>query len=1216
MATVVERHGPLHTSYAPHRRRLHVGEALSFEPLPAGDVETVVHELRRRPFDLDHGPLVRVEVGADDAGAWNIVIGLHHISVDAGTFDLLWDEIDAAYHGRALPDLATSYAAYGAWQRTNAATAADVWAEAPDTVAGVQLPPPARVEADGYLHRPASVTTSELAAAAASTPFAASLTAAAAVLSGFSGDGVVEMGVTASTKDHPSSEPLIGYALNTLPMRFDVDPSLPLRSLDVEASAQVARALPHRTHPYADIVRRARLEGRSVPDTSHMLAYERLAPVWFGDRSAEHRIIPSGTAVNDCTFFVQERGEYLQLGIEFRGDVIDADVAQHLLDAFDAALDAVVHRPHRPIGDIRPAGRDLIGPALDPPLDAGDGLATPLRAIVDRARTEAERVAIVGSNGDTTTYGALVARAAAIADAVRDQLGSPQRVGVSLGRSAALVEAMLGVQLAGAAYVPIDPSLPADRRATMVALASLDAVVVDAGTAPSFPDVVHVDIATIEPATAPALPTTLLDELPAATSAAYVIFTSGSTGEPAGVEVTHANLAASTAARPAFYGVDGPDRFLLTPSIGFDSSMVGLSWPLVSGGAIVIPDDADVVDVDRLGALIAAHEVTHLLMVPSLYRALLARRPRDLRRLRTAIVAGEACPPDLVTEHHRLLPDTALVNEYGPTEATVWATAHRCSPGDDPVPIGGPIAGSRIRIADHHQRPMASGAPGELLIAGPGVVHGYLSGRTGSSFVEVDGVRWYRTGDLARVDADGELVFLGRVDDQLNVGGYRIEPSEVEGHLLALPGVHDAVIVATAIDGREALVAHVVGDRSVTDAATIRAHVTDRVGGAAAPRRVVFHDRLPRTANGKLDRATAASLPLADESTPPTQGLVEIWRRALQRDDLDGSSDFFAEGGDSLAAVEIVTAVGVLVGRQVAIADLLNASTPDALAAQLGITAAPAAGAATVSPTISVLTLRAGTPSGPTVVVTPAWDGVMGYRTFADAFDDHVAVLAVVIVSDGGATTHPTVEHLGAASIEPVVDELARRGTTGVAVAGWSIGGVAAYDLGQRLAVRGIEVHAVALIDTMFPGEYRHIWSNRWWKYKSLLRPGLIGAVFGEFATTLRRRAKKYLARFGRRLVQFAGETIPEPESTTASGVPLSGLDHVPGPTSVPIVLYAANTTKRARTEHRWVTVAPDLRVVPIEGRHRGTDSIMEAGRVHQIVDDLTAVVLAPGAPA
>jgi amino acid adenylation domain-containing protein len=931
-----------------------------------------------------------------------------------------------------------------------------------------------------------------------------------------------------------------------------------------------------------------------------MLAYERLAPVRFGDTVAEHRIIPSGTAVNDLTFFVQERGEVLHLGIEYRGDVLDEPLAQQLLDGFSDALAAVCHRPHRRIVDVRAVAEDLVGPPL---ALAEEDAATVLAPIVRWASADPDRPAVVESSGTAVSYGELLSKARGLAASLRARLGAPSRVGVSLGRSAGLVEAILGVQLAGASYVPIDPGTPSDRRSRLIALASLDAVVVDASTAPLFTGVPQIDISTIP------IGDDVPIELPAGAAAAYVIFTSGSTGEPAGVEVSHANLASSTGARPAFYGAEAPSRFLLTPSIGFDSSMVGIYWSLVSGGSIVVPDDAEVRDVDRLGALIAAHEVTHLLMVPSLYRALLTRRADDLAGLRVAIVAGEACPADLVDEHHRRLPGTQLVNEYGPTEATVWATAHRCEPGDDPVPIGVPIAGSRVRIADEHQHSMAPGAAGELLIAGPGVVDRYLSGRSDSSFIEADGYRWYRTGDLARVDPGGRLVFLGRVDDQLNVGGYRIEPSEIEGHLARLAGVHDAVVVRATIDGRDSLVAHLVGDRSSVDVACVRAHVSGLVGPAAVPRRVVFHDELPRTANGKLDRVRAASLPIDEVFTVQVAGLLDVWRRALQRDDLDGDSDFFAEGGDSLAAVEIVTRVGELIGRTVAVSDLLAAPTPDALAARLGLVG----GIATASPAISVLTLRAGSPSGPTIILTPAWDSVMGYRALAAAFEDDVRVLAVVVVAEGGgASTYPTVAALGSASIDIVAGELEQLGVSRVAVAGWSIGGVSAYDLGQRLAARGIEVSAVALVDTVFPGEHRHLWSNRWWKYKSLARAGQLGSVVEEFRVAAERRAKRQLAGIGRRLVAMAGEPVPPVQRITASGVPLTALDHVPGPTAVPVVLYAANTTNPARTEHPWRTVAPDLRVVRIEGRHRGFDSVMGADRVDQIADDLAAVVLAP----
>ena len=639
---VVARHGPLHTSYAPARSLLPVAQALSFEPLPAGPVDEVVDELRRVPFDLDHGPLVRVNVGSDEAGAWNIVIGLHHISVDAGTFDVLWDEIDAAYHGRDLPELPTSYAAYGAWQRATA-SGADFWAEAHDTVAGVQLPPPDRAGPDGYLERPASVSTSELSAAAASTPFAAALTAAAIVLSGFSRDGVVELGITASTKDHPAAEPLIGYALNTLPLRIEVDPSATLRSLDLDASALGGAGIAVPDAP----VRRHRPPGqaRRPCGPRHVAHVGLRAPCSHSLR--RHRRRPPDHPVRD-------RGQRL-----------------HVLRPGTRRVPAPGHRvPGR-------RARRCVGPPAARRVQRCDRGGLPSPAPHDRRHSSRCR-----RRDRTAACHSRPRHAAGVHRRMGHQRSRPtgrrRVVGRGRPRTASSSPAPRGwlrrcgrwssrrreseCRWAGrprwsrrssacsSRVLRTSRSIRPRRRnasAALTDLAALDAVVVDESTASLFAELPRIDVSTIRPSGESHHEPGAI-ELPAAASPAYVIFTSGSTGEPAGVEVTHANLASSTAARPVFYGDGPPSRFLLTPSIGFDSSMVGIFWPLVSGGSIVVPDDAEVRDVDRLGALIAARDVSHVLMVPSLYRALLARRSDDLVGLQVAIVAGEACPPDVV----------------------------------------------------------------------------------------------------------------------------------------------------------------------------------------------------------------------------------------------------------------------------------------------------------------------------------------------------------------------------------------------------------------------------------------------------------------------------------------------------------------------------------------------------------------------------------------
>ena len=1231
LATVVDRHGPLHTAFDAGRTRLPTERALSVTAMPDRSPDDFALAQRSVPFDLNQGPLVRVHVGAQTPGTTHILVGMHHICVDAGTFDTFWNEVDAAYHGRALPALPTTVAAHGEWQRTRWAPSEAFWetaADRSDCAGTVALPVESGAEADGYLEIDVEVTASELAASATTTPFAASLAAASAVLGAYSRTGVVELGITASTKDHPDVEPLVGYFLNTLPIIVPVDARMTLSELDRRASELVADALPHRSLPLANIVQQARTRGAVPPSVSLMLAYERLAPAGWGEIGADNRILASGTSVSDLTFFVQERGDRLRVGIEYRGSVIGAATASTLLDSFASAIETGCHRPHHTVGSLH---NGLLGDDLD-----GGALPAPDRTLLDRfvssARSQPARAAIVAPDGTEVSAGELLARSERLASRILDQVATPSRVGIAVGRSPRMVEAIVAAHLSGAAYVPIDPSVPAARIDDIVAGASPDVIIVEPRTDIPTGDaiVVVLEPSDLEPSDPPggrrSFPKPGLDD------DAYIIFTSGSTGRPAGVAVTHRNLVASTDARSEFYGADPPERFLLTSSIGFDSSVVGLFWPLATGGTIVLPSDDDVHDVDRLARLVAERSVTHLLMVPSLYQAMLDRRPTSLTTLRTAIIAGEACPAALVGSHHRSLPDVELINEYGPTEATVWATAHRCRPGDDPVPIGRPIAGVTIRVADDRGRAMPAGAAGELLISGATVTAGYLDGRAGDAFVEIDGDRWYRTGDLVRVDHADRIVFVGRIDDQLNVGGARVEPTEIEAHLTGLPDIADAVVVAAELGGRSVLVAHIVADRTRVDEYTVRAHLAGRMAAAAVPRHIAFHEVLPRTPHGKIDRRRAAQLPVHPEISDDgsvddderTETIVAIWRSALRRPELDAGSDFFAAGGDSIAAVEVVNALADIVGHEVAVSTLLRAPTPTAMADLLGIAAVENSADGTPTASVELVIMRPGRPGGDLVVLTAAWDDVQGYRHLANSFPDDVRVLAIAVIDD----THGEFAEVDAVvdvALGAVPDEATS--AERVMLIGWSIGGVVAFELGQRLDAAGYPVALIGLVDTYFPGEQRHLWSNRWWKYKSMLRPAGLPAAAREIRLAARRRVQRVAASLGRRLLAFAGQTPPRPRpaaaatprprpaaatprarpaaATTPGGIPFAAMDHVPTPGVVPVVLYAATTTNPARTERPWRRVAPSLDVVRIAGRHRGHDSIMSAGKVGRIVDDL-----------
>jgi thioesterase domain-containing protein/acyl carrier protein len=531
------------------------------------------------------------------------------------------------------------------------------------------------------------------------------------------------------------------------------------------------------------------------------------------------------------------------------------------------------------------------------------------------------------------------------------------------------------------------------------------------------------------------------------------------------------------------------------------------------------------------------------------------------------------------------------------------------------VPIGRPIAGTTLRVADVHGDPLPDRVPGELLISGPGVTAGHLgSARTGA-FVELDNRRWYRTGDLVVGNPGGDLVFLGRLDDQLNVGGVRIEPAEIEIALSEIDGVHEAAVVAGVLDGREIVVAHLAVPRSsgsVPDLDVVRRHLTGRVLPAAIPRAVVVHQSLPRTSHGKLDRRATALLPIdpgAGSSSPngdpavahgsfTLEQFVEVWRRVLGRPDAGPDADFFALGGDSLAAVELVTAIGAIVDRDIPIATLLTAPTPAA--------AHTALGGRTPNPGsedgLVVVTMRPGTAAGRLVLFTAAWDDVQGYRDLADAFDPTVTVLAAVVTAVDG-----TLDRVDVVT-DRIVAAITSTGRSPDIVLGWSIGGVVAFEVGRRLGAAGASPLQIALVDTYFPGEQRHVWSNRWWKYKSMLRPGSVGAAVGELRTMFGRRVRAVVARIGRRLLVWAGESVAveSERRATPGGIPFEAMDHRPEPCDVPVVLYAATTTNPARTIDRWTEVATDLRVVRLDGRHRGIDSIMGRDRVGAIVEDLS----------
>ncbi|MEU7935783.1 non-ribosomal peptide synthetase [Microbispora bryophytorum] len=600
------------------------------------------------------------------------------------------------------------------------------------------------------------------------------------------------------------------------------------------------------------------------------------------------------------------------------------------------------------------------GDGLDELLSLGLGTPLPeeerppVHELVARlARTRPDGIA-VHSGGEALAYrdlhawsGRIAARLAAAG------VASGDRVAVLAEPSTAMVASVLGVLRAGAAYVPLDLGHPDGRIAEVLRDARVAAAVVTPVTAPRLPGlgVPLVDARDAAGDGAGETETGVPAVTVTAGDAAYVIYTSGSTGEPKGVVVEHGQLAASTLARRLVY--PGPAAFLLVSPLAFDSSVAGLWGTLTAGGRLVVATADEVRDPERLAGLIEEHRVTRLLCVPSLYRVLLDAAERAgrhvLSSLETVVVAGEALPEELVKRHFRLhhpRPVT-LVNEYGPTEATVWASYRRFD-GPGPVSIGVPVPGVRLYVLDETLRPVPRGTEGELCIGGAGVSRGYLGrpDQTAAAFVEdpfagFPGARMYRTGDIVRWNDDGTLDFRGRRDHQVKIRGHRVELGAVEEALRGLPGVRDAAVVP---DGAHTRLTGFVVAVPGTLPEPLREQLTRRLPEVMVPARIEMLDALPVTVNGKVDRAAlSAAAERSYGGGEPAQAVARgddltsrvaaAWAEVLKRRHVPADVNFFDLGGNSLAMFQLQDALERHTGTRPSVVSLFRRTTVAAQAA-------------------------------------------------------------------------------------------------------------------------------------------------------------------------------------------------------------------------------------------------------------------------------------------
>jgi amino acid adenylation domain-containing protein len=560
-----------------------------------------------------------------------------------------------------------------------------------------------------------------------------------------------------------------------------------------------------------------------------------------------------------------------------------------------------------------------------------------------------EAVALV-CGSESLTYAQLDSSASTVAHALHVRGITPNSlVVICMPRSLGMIVGVFGILKAGGAYVPVDPTQPAARLQAIVKDARPILVIAEKDLQPTFHEleIPTLSVAQLSAGIEPGDSFHLCGEHtdPTPDHMAYVIYTSGSTGEPKGVMVSHRNLVASTHARLSYYGSTG--RFLLVSPLSFDSSVAGIFGSLLGGGTLYVASGEEVREPRRLVQMIS-RGIDTLLCVPSLYQRLLEEAAGGLRRtdLARVIVAGEACPPQLVSDSCKAAPQVTIYNEYGPTEATVWATVFKC-PSElrtTAVPIGRPIANAKVHVLDENLRPIPIGAPGELFIGGAGVARGYLNRDelTRERFIPdpystQPGARLYKTGDLGRWSMDGNIEFLGRNDQQIKLRGFRIEPSEIEAQLDRHDTVAGSLVILRDDVGEEQrLVAYVVlRNQFDTDPRVscrelsqhLRSYLSERLPAHMIPSAFVPIQRLPLTPNGKVDRRalpppTGEHMYQMTYEPPLTTTEVEIaklWESLLGVKRVGRGDNFFDLGGHSLLAMQLAVKIRDRLGFDVAI---------------------------------------------------------------------------------------------------------------------------------------------------------------------------------------------------------------------------------------------------------------------------------------------------------
>ncbi|WP_449434129.1 amino acid adenylation domain-containing protein [Pseudomonas putida] len=995
---LVARHESLRTTFVQEagetRQVIHAAEdhawALQHSEVGHDALRGAVERLARQPFDLEQGPLMRADLLRLDHQEHVLVLNLHHIVTDAWSMAVLVDELVSLYQGYSqghevmLAPLPVQYADYAAWQRQwleagEQARQMDYWrAQLGEQQPVLELPTdhprPAQPSRAGDQLRIALEPELVQALKAQAreqdvTLFMLLLASFQTLLHRYSAQADIRVGVPVANRSRSETEGVVGFFVNTQVLKADFHLRQRFSELLQQVRDTALDAQAHQDLPFEQLV--------NALQPQRSLNHNPLFQVMFNHQAEAKgtvREVP-GLRIGavdwalhstqfDLALDTAEQADGVVAAFTFATELYERQTIEQMGRHWCNLLQAVSRDPHVAVTQL-------------PMLDAAEqqrivhgwnrtDVAYPRQRFVhqlfeDQAQRNPQAPALIFA-GQTLSYTELNRRANRLAHKLREQgVGPEALVGVALERSLELVIGLLAVLKAGGAYVPLDPDYPAERLAYMMQDSGITLLLTQHAVLARLP----------VPATLPSLCldqdehwlSGYADTAPALQvhpgNLAYVIYTSGSTGRPKGAGNTHEALLNRLQWMQSAYGLDASDTVLQKTPFSFDVSVWEFFWPLMTGARLAIARPGDHRDPQRLRQAIIDHQVSTLHFVPSMLQAFMASEAvEQCTSVRRVVCSGEALSAALAQQCRERLPQAGLYNLYGPTEAAIDVTHWTCGAKQGfSVPIGQPIDNLRTHILEADLLPAARGVNGELYLAGVGLARGYHGrpGLTAERFVpdpfDGQGGRLYRTGDLARYREGGVIDYAGRIDHQVKIRGLRIELGEIEARLMAHEQVREAVVLAQDGPSGKQLVGYLVPlDPALAEAGSeagqqLRAGLAQFLGQGLpdymVPAHLLLLAQLPVTANGKLARNllpapdfSAASDAYVAPRTVRERQLAQIWESVLNLPQVGVQDNFFALGGDSIIAIQVVSQARQL-GLDLAPRDLFLQQTIEQLAASV-----------------------------------------------------------------------------------------------------------------------------------------------------------------------------------------------------------------------------------------------------------------------------------------